>query len=575
MLKTFRANLKVLSPILWLVIAVFILAIFYDFGSISSSAGASGDNAATAGPHRVTMSEFRTAYANTEQQYRQMFGERFDPEMLRKMGLPLQVLNDLIGQKILLAEARALGLAATDAEVREKILEFPVFKDETGRFVGEERYAEMLSRMRLDPASFEEDIRDSIVLEKLQQALQANLFVNDRDVERAYRDEVEKAKVRFVRLPRGQVGEVPVSQQELAAYFETHKDRFRLPEKRRLAYLLVETGKLLGRAAPAEQDVRRYHQEHADEFSREEEVRARHILVMIDDDTPEAAARAKVEEARRRIEAGEPFAKVAAAISEDASNKDTGGDLGFFGRGKMVKEFEDAAFGAGEEGLVGPVRTSFGYHLLEVLEKRPAGRTTLAEARESIKARLAAEKVQELARAKAEQLARQLPAEEPERPEDLQTLVAGDPAVRFGATPPIGPQDPIPGLGRAPSLNTAAFGLAEGGVSQAVQVPGGWAVVWVQEVIEPATPALADVEPQVRAALVAEKQQEAARQRLAQARQQLAKGKTLDEVGAALGLTVQDSGEFGRDGAIAGLGNSPELAKAALAMEVGQVGGPV
>lgn len=575
MLKTFRANLKVLSPVLWIVIAVFILAIFYDFGSITTSAGTGGDNAATAGPHRVTMNEFRSAYANMERQYREMLGERFDPEMMRNMGLPLQVLNELVGQKILLAEARELGLAATDEEVREKILGLGPFQDETGRFVGEERYAEMLRRMRMDPATFEQDIRDSIVLEKLQKTLEANVYIGDKDVERAYRDEVEKAKVRYVRVQRGMEAELPVTPQELGAYFESHKNRFRLPEQRQIAYLLVDAGKLAERAKPSEQEVRRYYDEHADEYAHEEEVRARHILVMADDDTPDAAARAKVEAARRRIEAGEPFAAVAAQVSEDASNKDRGGDLGFFGRGRMVKEFEDAAFGAAPGTLVGPVKTSFGYHLLEVQDKRPAGTTPLAEARPLIEARLAAEKVQELARARAAKLARQLREKGPKRPEDVQALVAGDPAVRFGTAPPIGPQDPIPDLGRAPALNTAAFGVEEGGVSEAVQVPGGWAVVWVQDVVESRLPALGEVEPQVRAALVAEKQKEAARQRLAQARQQIARGKTFPEVAAELGLSVEESGEFGRDGVITGLGTSPELAKAALEMEVGQVGGPV
>lgn len=575
MLKTFRANLKVLSPILWIVIAVFVLAIFYDFGSISTTAADGGDNAATAGPHRVTMDEFRSAYANRERQYREMLGERFDPEMMRNMGLPLQVLNDLVGQKILLAEARELGLAATDAEVRKAILDIGAFQDETGAFVGEERYAEMLRRMRMDPATFERDIRDSIVLEKLQKTLEANVYIGDKDVERAYRDEVEKAKVRYVRVQRGMEGELPVTPQELQAYFESNKDRFRLPEQRQIAYLLVDAAKLAERAKPSEQEVRGYYDEHADEYAHEEEVRARHILVMADDDTPDAAARAKVEAARRRIEAGEPFAKVAAEVSEDASNKDRGGDLGFFGRDRMVKEFADAAFGAAPGTLVGPVKTEFGYHLLEVQDKRTAGKTPLAEVRPLIEARLSAEKVQEQARARAEGLARQLREKGPKRPEDVQALVAGDPAVRFGTAPPIGPQDPVPGLGRAPALNTAAFAVEEGGVSEAVQVPGGWAVVWVQDVVDSRVPALAEAEPQVRAALLTEKQKEAARQRLAQAKQQIARGKTFPEVAAELGVSVEESGEFGRDGVITGLGTSPELAKAALEMQVGQVGGPV
>lgn len=575
MLKTFRNNLKTLSPILWVVIAVFVLAIFYDFGTQTTAGGGSSDAAATAGPHRVTMNEFRTAYTNTERQYRQMYGQQFQPEMLRRMGLPLQVLNDLMGQKILLAEARGMGLEASDREVRDAILEFPLFKDETGRFIGEERYQETLRRMRLDPTAFERDVRDSIVLDKLQKALQANVFVSDGDVERAYRDEVERAKVRFVRLSRAGVGDVAVTPQEVAAYYQRHQNRFRLPEQRQAAYLLVEPFKMMQQATPSAQEVQSYYDEHADQFTREEEVHARHVLVMVDDDTPEDAAKVKIDAARRRLEAGEDFAKVAAEVSEDTSNKDRGGDLGFFARGRMVKPFEDAAFLASPNVLMGPIRTDFGWHLLEVLEKRAGGKTPLAETRPAIEARLAAEKVQELARAKAEQLGQQLRAKEPDSPADVQALVAGDPAVIFGVTTPFAPTDPVSGLGRVPAFTTAAFSLPEDGVSQPVQLPNGWSVLWLQKVHAPRVPALSEIAERVRQTLVAEKQGEVARARLEGAKQQLGQGKTLDQVAAELGLAAQESGEFGRDGSISGLGHNPELARQALAMSVGQVGGPI
>ncbi len=577
MLKTFRNNLKTLAPILWVVIAVFVLAIFYDFGSITSSA-AGTDAAATAGPHRVTMNEFRNAYSSTERQYRQLYGEQFSPELLRRMGLPLQVLNELVGQKILLDEARSMGLEASDAEVQEAILEIPAFKDETGRFVGEERYQEILRRMRLDHAAFEREMRDSVVLEKLQRALAANVFVSDGDVERAYRDQVERAKVKFVRLSRAQAGEVQVSPAEVAAYHQRHQNRFRLPEQRQVSYLLVEPIKLMAQAMPTAQAVERYYDEHAQEFAHEEEVHARHILVLVEDDAPAAdvaAAKAKIDAARRRLEAGEDFAKVAAEVSEDSSNKDRGGDLGFFGRGRMVKPFEEAAFAAAPHTLVGPLRTDFGWHLLEVLEKRAGGTTPLAEARASIESRLAAEKVQELGRAKAEQLRTQLAAKEPKAAADVQAVAAGDPAVTVATTDPFAPTDEVSGLGRVQAFAAAAFALPPHGVSAPVQVPRGWAVLWLQQVFPPRTPPLAEVEPRVREALVAEKQGELASARLAAARQEIGRGKGFDEVAAGLGLTAQESGEFGRDGQVSGVGYSPELARQALALQVGQVGGPV
>ncbi len=575
MLKTFRSNLKTLAPILWIVIIVFVLAIFYDFGTIATSQGAAGDSAATAGPHRVTMNEFRNAYAQVERQYRQLYGEQFQPELLRRMGLPLQVLNDLVGQKILVAEARRMGLEATDEEVREEILEYPVFKDETGRFVGRERYQETLRRMRLDPSTFERDVRDSIVLQKLQQALAANVFVSDQDVERAYREQVERARVRWLRLPRAQVGTVEVTPLELSTYYQQNQNRFRLPQQRQVAYLLVDPNQMLERAAPSEEEVKRYYDDHPEEFTREEEVHARHILVMVDDDTSEGAAKQKIDAARRRLEAGEEFAKVAAEVSEDASNKDRGGDLGYFGRGRMVKPFEEAAFSAVEKALVGPVRTDFGWHLLEVLDRRPGGRTPLPEAALAIRSRLAAQKVQDLARARAEELRAELAAKDPDSPDDVQALAAGDAAVTYHATGPFAPTDPVTGLGRDPGFTGAAFQLPEHGVSAPIQVASGWAVIWLQQIHEPRTPPLAEVEPRVRGALMAEKQAELARQRLAAARQEIDRGGSLDEVAAGLGLAVQETEEFGREGSVPGLGYNPALARAALGMQVGQVGGPI
>jgi hypothetical protein len=213
--------------------------------------------------------------------------------------------------------------------------------------------------------------------------------------------------------------------------------------------------------------------------------------------------------------------------------------------------------------------------VLEVLEKRRGGKLPLAEARESIRGRLAAQKVQELARGRAEELHKQLADKKPGSPDEVQALAAGDPAVRFAVTAPFAPPDPVAGLGRAPAFNSAAFALPEHGVSEAVQVPRGWAVLWLQQILPPRTPQLAEVEDKVRQALVADKQSELARTRLAAARQQMAQGKSLDQVGADLGITAQESGEFGRDGSISGLGFNAELARQALGMRVGQVGGPV
>ena len=114
-----------------------------------------------------------------------------------------------------------------------------------------------------------------------------------------------------------------------------------------------------------------YYDQHQDEFKRPEQIQARHILIKVDDKRPDAQAKQEIDKIRQQIAGGADFAKVAGEVSEDTGSKVKGGDLGFFGRGQMVKEFEDAAFNAKVGELAGPVKSPFGYHLIQVLDKQP------------------------------------------------------------------------------------------------------------------------------------------------------------------------------------------------------------
>lgn len=576
MLKAFRDNLKYLSWILWVVIGLFVLLVFVDFGTL---AGGQGSGAAApavrVGDREVTMAEFERQYRQLEGFYRQMQGDQFTPEMARRMGLPAQALSQVVGQEILLAEAERLGIAVTDGELRERILEEPVFRDPQGRFVGREQYENILRQNRLSVSAFEADMRKQILLEKLNNMLSAGIYVSDAEVERAYREQVERAKIRYVQLPRARFAQTAqVTPAELQSYFDSNKQQYKLPEQREGGYLLVEPDKMREQAAVTDQQVREYYDANQTEFTRPEQVQARHILLRTPDPASEAAVRTRLEEVKKRIQGGADFGTVAAEVSEEPGAKERKGDLGWFGSGQMVPEFEQAAFGAQQGEVVGPVKTSFGYHLIQVTGRRPAGVTPFEEAREQIRARLAFQSTQELAEAKAKELAAQLKENPPKSAEDLAKLVQGNPGVSSGAATKFGAQEPIPNFGYAPALTTAAFAIEkEGGVSEAVQVPPrGWAVFWLKDIHEPRVPELNEVEPRVRAALTAQKQQEVAMQRL---RQVVTPGKTLDQIAAELGLTVAESQEFGAGGAIPGIGFNPELTQAAMALPTGKLGGPI
>ena len=164
MLKVFRDNLKYLSWILWVVIGLFVLFVFVDFGSgLGGQAGAPNSVAAHVGDRVVTLEDVQRELRQLDSFYRQIYGEQFTPELAERMQLPRQALERAVNSQILFAEGERLGLEVTDAEIREQILEDPTFLDAQGRFVGREQYTRLLGKMRMTPASFEKEIRQELL----------------------------------------------------------------------------------------------------------------------------------------------------------------------------------------------------------------------------------------------------------------------------------------------------------------------------------------------------------------------------------------------------------------------------
>ena len=295
-------------------------------------------------------------------------------------------------------------------------------------------------------------------------------------------------------------------------------------------------------------DLESYYNSHLADFKVEEQVHARHILLKVDDNRSAEAAQSSLEAARKRVEAGEDFAKLATDLSDDPGSKTRGGDLGFFGRGRMIKEFEEAAFNAPAGSMVGPIRTSFGFHLIQVLEKRPAGQRPFAEAEPQVRSRIAAERAEAQAEAKAKELAAKIAAEKLTTEEQLKALADND-TVMFVTTPPFGADEVVAGIGRGTPFSSAAFALESGKTSTPIKIARGFAILQLVSESPARMPALSEVA--------------------------IASGKSLDDVAKELAVEVKESGEFGREGNIEGLADSRPLITAALAGKVGDIGTPI
>lgn len=576
MLKVFRENLKSLHWVLWAVIAVFILLVFVDYGRGTAGLSRPDSSVVKIGDESVTWSEYQFAYQRMEQQYRAIYRDQFSDQLAEQ--LRRQALQQLIDEKIMIREARSMGLKVSDDELREAIFETPTFKDENGRFVGDERYAEMLRGGGFTPASYEAQVRDGLLFGKLNQILASNLYVSEQEVEDTYRQQVERASIRYLQLPQARFAQqARATDEELAAYFEENKAEYRMPEQRTIAYLLVEKPRLRNELEFTDEEIEAFYDANRDDFTQEERVRARHILLQINDERSEEQAIEQMNAIRQRILNGEEFAAVAAEVSEDPGSKDRGGDLSYFGRGQMVPDFENAAFGAEVGTLTEPVVSGFGVHLIEVLDKQAGGLQSLDEVRGQVRNRLAADRVDARADELATELLEAARAEGGPSVERLEALANEYPAVRFATTEPFGQQDLIPGIGRANEVVESVFELEIGQLAEeTLRTLRGPAIAMLTDIAAPRTPSLDEVEIRVRQAVEQTRQRELAADALTTAKQRIAAGEiTFDEAAEEFELTVNEGGEVDRNGIVPGLGLNREIADGALALDTGDLGGPV
>lgn len=576
MLKTFRENFKHLKWVLWAVIAVFILFVFVDWGMGSASRGVEGgDVAAKVGGHRITAGEFQREFRETEDRYRQMYGKAWTPELAKALNLPAQVLSGMIDRRLFRDEAEHLSLTATDEEVRARVLRMPDGQGKPlfvrdGVYVGDAAYRRMLSSVGLTPHEFEAQTREQIVLEKLNRFYSESVFVSDADLEEDFSSRSVKAKVSYALLAAAPGGAPVVTDAEAEAFYRKDPTAFREGEKRKAGYLLVERDRVRGSVAVTDQDVASEYNANSESYRKKEEVQVRHVLFKSDaSPAQDAAAKAKADAALARLRKGADFAALAKAESEDPGSKESGGSLGSFPRGRMVKEFEDAAFAAAPGTLAGPVKTPFGWHVIRVEGKTPERVQPLFEAAPAIRSRLTEQRAAEEARRLAQELSDRL-ARGKATPADLKKLAS--PSVTFAETDFLARGDAVPVLGPVPAFTDALFGLKEGGSSEPVSTPRGEAVLTIAGIRPAGTPSFAEVKSKVIGELARRRQEEAT---VAAVKGAMASGGSLAQVAAKLGVKVEAPEAFGRSGPVQGLGAPRAFLDAVFAAAPGTLGGPV
>jgi peptidyl-prolyl cis-trans isomerase D len=574
MLDRMRRHKGWLKWSLALVVVAFVLLYVPDFigggGAGGPGSYSLSDTLASVDGRRISAGEFRRTYQNQIQAYRNAYGGEMNEQLLRQLGIDQRILQQMIDEEVALVEAERVGIRATDAELSRRIVTLPAFQ-ENGQFIGQERYRQILRMQRppLRPEEFEAQVRRTLVIQKLRAALTDWMQVSDAEVDEAFRNRNEKVKLEFVALTADDFREgLTATDEEAASYYDAHQEQYRVGERRKVKYLLVDMQALRERATVTPQDVERFYETNVDQFSTPAQVRASHILIRTGEGVDEAAARARAEEALAKAKAGGDFAALAKQYSQDESNNQTGGDLGLFGRGAMVPEFEEAAFALEPGQISDVVRSPFGYHVIKVTEKQDGETRPLEQVRAQIEDQLRWERAQQEAERTADQIAGEL-----RRPDDLDRLGQAR-GLQVAESGFFQRDEPIAALGFAPEANATAFELAEGRVSDAIRTPQGYVFLTVTGQQEAHVPKLEEVADRVREDLLREKALEAARQKAASLAASF-KEQPFARAARAAGLEVKSTELIARGSALPEIGPHPAVDAAAFALPAGGVTDPV
>lgn len=569
MLDRMRRHRSWLKWSLAIVVVSFVLLYIPSFMNDGTPGAAGNSVVADVEGRAITAAHFRRVYQQQMQAYRQSYGANVDDKLLKQLGIDQRIVQQMIQDEASLAEAQRLGIKASDAEVRERILSLPAFH-ENGQFIGDQRYRQLL-RMQtppMRPDEFEDQVRRSIVVEKLQAALTGWMTVADNDVVTEFKKRNERIKVQVANFPADKFREgVVATDAEVGKQFEDHKESYRIGEKRKVRYVTIDQEGLRQRATVTGLQIERAYNDNIQQYSTPEQARASHILLKTEG-KDDAAVKKEAGDLLAKIKAGASFEDLARKHSQDEASAAKGGDLDFFNKGQMVPEFDAAAFALQPGQMTDLVKTSYGYHIIRLTDKKPAATKTLAEVRPQIEDQLKYEQAQTAAQKLSDQVAGEL-----KKPADFDT-VARARGLKGGESGLFLPDEPIAGLGMAPAVGQQAFQMKEGEVSEPLRTPQGFAFITVTGRQDAYIPKLDEVKAKVRDEVLKQKAIDAARQKAASITASLKSG-DFEKAARAAGLDVKTTELITRGAPMGDAGVSPALEAAAFALPAGAVSDPV
>ncbi len=379
------------------IVLLLIILPFVFFGVDSYRHSGSTDAPATVDGTKITKQEFETALSQQQDRLRQMMGANFDPSILDTPEMRRAVLDSLIGQRLLIEKGRAAGLTVTDEQIAQVIASIDAFKV-NGKF-DKARYVSVLAEKSMSPLVFEQRLKGELIGEQLSAAYTQNGYAANAVADRIIAINEQQRIVSVAQIPL-QTPQVKVEDSEIKNYYDQNQKEFQIPEQIRVEYVKFSVGDLISKVDVKPEEVKKYYDEHQSEFSTPEQRQASHILLTVAANAPQAeqdAVKAKALELLKEVKKNPArFAEVAKQNSQDPGSAANGGDLGLFGKGMMVKPFDDAVFALKVGEISDLVKSEFGYHIIKLTAIKPARIAPFSEVSADILAKLREQKAADM-----------------------------------------------------------------------------------------------------------------------------------------------------------------------------------
>ncbi len=522
----------------------------------------SADVLATVGGTSITMQDLRQSI--DAQMRNSSLGN--DPRIIPVIAGTM--LDDMVLRRAMTLQAKKMGLEVSSQELRATLEKIPWLYPK-GKFIGMAAYQNFVSQeMGTTTQEFEDQLRQSLLLQKIQAVVSDGVEVTPAEVHAAYNQHYMKAKIQYVVFdPSKFLKTVPITDKDLQDYFNKNASRYQQKEQRQVQYVLITPDEVRSKVTVSDSELQRYYTDHLSDYRVPDRVKVAHILFKTTGKTPEQVKELEktAADVLAKIKAGANFADMAKKYSEDTSAQN-GGDIGWITHGQTVKEFEDTAFNMQPGQVSGLVHTVYGIHIIKVLDKQ----TAHLESFNDVKAAIAATLTQRKLAADEQDYADKLEAQFKADPKQFASI-AKQAGLEVKQTPLFGYNQTVPDFGSNDAFQNLAFELRLGEVGQPITVPKGTTIIQVTQIVPAHTPKLDSVRAMVEEDYRAAQSKVIAHQK-AMAFSEAAQKGDFAKLAKADGYDLQTSNDFTQQDTVPNLGPGQGVPEA-FSLNPGQTSG--